>query len=378
MKMGSLSIFLTGFILFSAVIAYAADRPSSFETRPFGKTPAGEAAHLYILTNPAGTQAALTDLGASLVWLKTADRNGKLADIVLGYDDLSGYVTDKASLGITVGRYANRIARGKFALDGKSYSLPINDPPNTLHGGFHGFGKRLWKGEPLADGSGVRFAYLSKDGEEGYPGNLTVHVTYTLTGDNRLRIDYEASSDKDTVINLTNHSYFNLAGQGVGDILGTVLTIHADRFTPVDATLIPTGSLAGVEGTPFDFNTPTAIGARIGSADEQLKLGRGYDHNFVLSDAPRPQPALAAEAFDPRSGRVLQVWTTEPGIQLYTGNFLDGSIHGKDGKVYQHRFAFCLETQHFPDSPNHPSFPTTTLKAGEHFRSETIYAFSAR
>jgi aldose 1-epimerase len=273
-----------------------------------------------------------------------------------------------------VGRYANRIAKGRFKLTGQEYKLAINNPPNSLHGGRIGFDKKLWRARDF-NGQHLRLRYLSKDGEEGYPGNLSVNVVFTLTENNDLRIDYSATTDKDTVLNLTNHSYFNLFGQGEGDILGHRLTLFADRFTPVDATLIPTGELRSVAGTPFDFRRSSTAGARINKPDEQLKFGRGYDHNFVLKSAAG-KLALAARVVEPLSGRVLEVLTTEPGIQLYSGNFLDGSVHGKGGKVYNQRFGFSLETQHFPDSPNHPTFPSTELKAGQKFHSTTVYRFS--
>ncbi|HST11106.1 MAG TPA: aldose epimerase family protein, partial [Terriglobales bacterium] len=278
------------------------------------------------------------------------------------------------------GRYGNRIAHGQFKLGGSTYNVPKNDGENSLHGGNVGFNKRLWTGKDVSGphGQALELTYLSKDGEEGYPGNLNVKVVYTLTDQNELKINYSATTDKETVLNLTNHSYFNLAGQGNGDILEHQLTLHADRFTPVDKTLIPTGELRPVKGTPFDFTKPTAIGARIDADDEQIKFGKGYDHNWALNSGGKGGVKLAAEAYEPKSGRVLQVLTDQPGIQFYTGNFLDGSITGKGGKVYNHRFAFCLETQHFPDSPNHPSFPTTTLKPGQQYHTITIFKFSKK
>jgi len=353
---------------------------SAVEKRSFGNTPEGAAIDLYVLKNKNGVEADVITFGATLVSLKTPDRSGNMADVVLGYKDLDGYVNDKAYLGATVGRYANRVANGKFTLDGKTYELPKNDGPNTLHGGLKGFNKRLWAAHEVSspNGQAVRFSYVSKDGEEGFPGNLKVDVTYSLSNDNALRIEYAATTDKTTVVNLTNHAYFNLAGEGSGDILGHELTLHANRFTPVSSTLIPTGESRAVKGTPFDFTTVHSIGERIDQDDEQLKFGKGYDHNWVLNGGKGAAPALAAEAHDPKSGRVLQVATTEPGIQLYTGNFLDGTIQGKSGAAYNRRNAFCLETQHFPDSPNHPDFPSTVLKPGQRFHSVTIYKFSAR
>jgi aldose 1-epimerase len=353
---------------------------SAIEKRAFGKTPDGTAIDLYVLNNKNGVEADITTFGAALVALKVPDKSGNTADVLLGYDDVDGYVNDKAYFGATIGRYANRIANGEFKLDGKTYNVPKNNGNNSLHGGTTGFNKHVWTARETTSPSGpaVRFSYLSKDGEEGYPGNLKVDVTYSLSSNNELRIEYSATTDKDTVVNLTNHAYFNLAGEGSGDILGHELTLHADRFTPINEGLIPTGELRAVKGTPFDFTTATAIGSRIEQDDEQLKFGKGYDHNWVLNGVRRSTPALAAEARDPKSGRVLQVLTTEPGIQFYSGNFLDGSAHGKGGKAYERRSAFCLETQHFPDSPNHPNFPSTELKPGQRFHSVTIYKFSAK
>ena len=353
---------------------------SAVEKRSFGKTPEGAAIDLYVLKNKNGVEVEVITFGATLVSLKAPDRSGNMADVVLGYKDLDGYVNDKAYLGATVGRYANRIANGRFTLDGKAYELPRNDGPNTLHGGVKGFNKRIWTAHEVSspNGQAVRFSYLSKDGKEGFPGNLKAKVTYSLNNDNTLRIEYSTTTNKTTVMNLTNHAYFNLAGEGSGDILSHELTLHADRFTPVSSTLIPTGELRAVKGTPFDFTTATAIGARIEQDDEQLKFGKGYDHNWVLKRTKVAAPVLAAEAHEPKSGRLLQVSTTEPGIQVYTGNFLDGSIQGKSGAAYNRRSAFCLETQHYPDSPNHPDFPSTVLKPGQRFHSVTIYKFSAR
>jgi len=366
--------FLIAMIFLSCLQAEA---KSKMQKQSFGKTADGQQADLYILTNKTGMEAAITNYGGTLVSLKVPDRNGKLEDVVLGYDKLDDYADGKAYFGATVGRYANRIAQGKFTLNGTTYTLAKNDGENHLHGGFN---KRVWTEKDVSSSAGqaLELTYLSKDGEEGFPGNLSVKVVYTLTDQNELKIDYSATTDKDTVINLTNHSYFNLAGQGNGDILQHQLMIRADRFTPVDATLIPTGELRSVKGTPFDFTNATAIGARIDQDDEQLKLGRGYDHNWVLNSGTAGSLSLAAQAYDPHSGRLLEVWTTEPGIQFYTGNFLDGTIRGKGGKVYNRRFAFCLETQHFPDSPNHSGFPSTVLKPGQHYRSTTVYKFSTK
>ncbi len=353
-----------------------AEAKSKMQKQSSGKTEDGQQTDLYILTNKHGVEAAITNYGGTVVSLKVPDKHGKFEDVVLGYDSLDGYASGKAYIGATVGRYANRIAHATFTLDGTAYTLAKNDGDNHLHGGFS---KRVWTAKDVSGRAGpaLELTYLSKDGEEGFPGALSVKVVYTLTDQNELKIDYSATTDKDTVLNLTNHAYFNLAGQGNGDILQQKITIQADRFTPIDATSIPTGELQNVKGTPFDFTTATAIGARIDQDDQQLKLGKGYDHNWVLNNITPGSLFYAAKAYDPISGRVLEVWTTEPGIQLYTGNFLDG-IHGRDGKVYNRRYAFCLETQHFPDSPNKPSFPSTELKPGQHFQSTTVYKFSTK
>jgi aldose 1-epimerase len=369
-------VMLVVSIAMVVVSGLQAEAKSKMQKQSFGKTEDGQQADLYILTNKNGMEAAITNYGGTVVSLKVPDRNGKIEDVVLGYDKLDDYAAGKAYIGATVGRYANRIAHATFTLDGITYTLAKNDGDNHLHGGFN---KRVWTAKDVSDSAGqaLELTYLSKDGEEGFPGKLAVQVVYTLTDQNELKIDYSATTDKDTVLNLTNHAYFNLAGQGDGDILQQQIMIRADRFTPIDATSIPTGELRSVKGTPFDFTTATAIGARIDQDDQQLKLGRGYDHNWVLNSGASGSLSVAAQAYDPHSGRVLEVWTTEPGIQLYTGNFLDG-IHGKDGKVYNRRYAFCLETQHFPDSPNKPNFPSAELKPGQHFQSTTVYKFSTK
>ena len=344
----------------------------------FGKTSDGTAVDLYTLSNGTGMTVAIITYGGAVMSVTAPDRAGKYADVVLGMDSVAGYQSQTAFFGALIGRYGNRIGHAQFQLDGKTYHLPKNDGDNTLHGGPAGFDKRVWTVVPVKSaGVSLGLMYTSKDGEEGFPGTLTAHVTYTVTANNELRIDYSATSDKDTVVNLTNHSYFNLAGPGA-DVLQHQVTIHADRFTPVDSGLIPTGELKAVKGTPFDFTTATVIGARIGQADQQLQYGKGYDHNWVLNKGITAGPVKAAEVYEPTSGRVLEVLTTEPGLQFYTGNFLDGTIHGKGGKVYPHRGAFCMETQHYPDSPNKPSFPTTELKAGATYHTTTVYRFSAR
>jgi aldose 1-epimerase len=344
----------------------------------FGKTADGKSVDLYTLTNSNGLEVRAMTYGGIIVSMRVPDRKGKLADIVLGHDDFDGYLVNPPYFGAIVGRYANRIANGTFTLDGVKYTLPKNDGQNTLHGGLIGFNKVIWEAKEFKNekGVGVAFNYLSKDGEEGFPGNLKVKVSYTLTNENQLIIDYEATTDKATPLNLTQHTYFNLAGEGNGDILAHEVMLNADRFTPADKTLIPTGEIRPVKGTPLDFTTPTAIGARINDNYEQLVIGHGYDHNFVIKRKDNSL-TLAARAREPNSGRVLEVFTTEPAVQLYSGNFLDGTLVGKQGHAYKKREGFCLETQHFPDSPNHPDFPSTILRPGTTFRSQTVFKFSA-
>ena len=336
----------------------------------FGKTSGEETVDLYTLTNDNGLKVQIMSYGATVVSLEVPDRNGKFADVALGYDTFKEYVKGKAYFGATVGRYANRIAKGRFTLNGVEYKLAINDGENHLHGGNKGFDKVIWEGEPFKqEGAvGVKFTYLSKDGEEGYPGNLSCTVVYTLTDSNELKISYEAVTDKPTPINLTNHTYFNLAGQGNGDILSHELIINADKFTPVDEGLIPTGEIRSVKNTPMDFTHPMTIGSRI----DQVK--GGYDHNYVLNSGGNSL-ALAARVYEPTSGRIMEVYTTEPGVQFYTGNFLNG-VSGKQGKIYYKHHGFTLETQHFPDSPNRPNFPSTILNPGEKYIQLTIYKFS--
>ena len=363
----------------SASMASGATPTSGSTTKSsFGKTPEGEAVELYVLTNKNGMEVAITNYGGAVVSIKVPDRNGKLGDVVLGYDSVDGYVNDKSYLGAIIGRYGNRIGHAQFSLDGKTYTLANNNGENSLHGGIKGFNKAVWKAREAStkDEQRLELTYLSKDGEEGFPGNLEVTVIYTLTDANALQIAYSATTNKTTVVNLTNHSYFNLAGPGSGDILGHVLMIDADQLTPVDSGLIPTGVLRDVAGTPFDFRKPTAIGARIEQNDEQLKLGGGYDHNFVLRHKGKGVHSFAARVVEPTSGRVVEVWTTEPGVQFYTGNFLDGKTAGKGGVSYTKRSAFCLETQHFPDSPNQPNFPSVVLKPGGRYSTTTTYRFS--
>jgi len=344
----------------------------------FGKTAAGVEADLYTLANGNGVEAAITTYGGIVVSLKTPDRAGLSSDVVLGFDSLDGYLKGHPYFGALIGRYGNRIAKGRFKLNGVEYKLAVNNGENHLHGGIQGFDKVVWKARDVStpEAASLELTYLSKDGEEGYPGNLSVTVTYTLTAKNDFKIDYLAATDKDTVVNLTNHSYFNLAGQGQGEILGHEVTINAGRFLPVDAGLIPTGERKAVLGTPFDFTRPMTIGARIQQDDEQLKRGKGYDHCYVLNGSGGAL-ALAARVHEPKSGRVMEVLTTEPALQLYTGNFLDGTLTGKGGKVYQFRYGFCMETQHYPDSPNQPDFPSVVLKPGAKYQTTTVYRFSA-
>ncbi|HWD92593.1 MAG TPA: aldose epimerase family protein [Verrucomicrobiae bacterium] len=342
--------------------------------KPFG-TDDGVPVTLYTLHNRNGVSVSICNYGGLVTSLKVPDRNGKFGDVVLGYDNVAGYIKSSPYFGALVGRYGNRIAKGKFTLDGQEYTLATNNPPNALHGGWKGFDKVIWQATPVESESGpsLRLTYFSKDGEEGYPGNLAVTAVYTLTEDNAMKLEYTATTDKDTVINLTHHSYFNLAGKGT--ILNHVVMINADKFTPVDSTLIPTGELRPVEGTPFDFRTPTAIGARIGQNDEQLKFAGGYDDNWVINDYTGAV-RLMARVTEPTTGRVLEVLSGEPGLQFYTGNFLDGTLKGKGGWVYQFRDAFCMEPQHFPDSPNHPDFPSVELKPGQVYHNTLIYRFS--
>jgi aldose 1-epimerase len=362
------------------VVALAGCRPkepSSMQTHSFGTLPDGTGVALYTLANSKGMEATIMTYGGIVVSLKVPDRTGAPGDVVLGYDSLSHYVASNPYFGALIGRYGNRIAGGTFTLGGTTVTLATNDGANHLHGGLKGFDKVVWSVDEKASvpGTSLVLTYVSPDGEEGYPGRLAVRVVYALTENNELTIDYAATTDKPTVVNLTHHSYFNLAGKG--DILGHVLSIPADRFTPVGPGLIPTGELRSVQGTPFDFRTATPIGQRIGADDEQLKLGGGYDHNWVLT---RTGPGLetAATVYEPSTGRVMDVLTTEPGLQFYSGNFLNGTNRGKGGLAYQFRTGFCLETQHFPDSPNHPAFPTTTLEPGQQYVTKTVYRFSVR
>jgi aldose 1-epimerase len=358
---------------------FGGNEKATIKGERFG-TVGGKEVSLYTLTNRKGVEARITNYGGIVLSLKVPDREGRLDDVVLGYDRVGDYVSGNPKyMGAIIGRFANRIAAGRFTLNGVEYRLTTNSGENHLHGGVKGFDQAVWDARPLKVKTGVALELnlLSRDGEEHYPGSVRARAVYTLTDSDELRIDYFATTDKDTVINLTHHSYFNLAGQGSGDVLSHQLMIMAANFTPIDSKLIPTGELRNVKGTVMDFTLPIAIGARIGERDEQLKLGNGYDHNWVI-DGRAGTLRRAAQVFEPTRGRVMEVWTTEPGLQLYTGNYLDNSKPGKGGKVYKPRSGFCLETQHFPDSPNKPSFPTTNLQKGGVYRSTTVYRFSVR
>ncbi len=347
--------------------------------KPFGKTADGKAVEIYTLTNSKGSEAQIITYGGTVVSLRVPDKSGKLGDVVLGFDSVADYEKNTAYIGALIGRYGNRIANGRFTLNGKEYILAVNNGENHLHGGLRGYDKVVWSAGPSTDANGanLELTYLSRDGEEGYPGNLSIKVVYSLTEKNELKIVYSATTDKDTVVNLTHHSYFNLAGAGSGDILGHQLTLNANKFTPTGSGSIPIGELRDVRGTPFDFTKSMAIGARIKQDDQQLKFGQGYDHNYVLNRTGSG-PSLAATVYEAKSGRMMEVLTTEPGLQFYSGNFLDGSVTGKSGHSYLKNTGFCLESQHYPDSPNKPKFPSTTLKRGKRYSTTTIYKFSTR
>jgi aldose 1-epimerase len=352
----------------------------NIQKQVFGKTSDGTPVDLYTLINKNGMEAKITNYGGIVVSLTAPDREGKFSDIVLGVNTLEEYIKGHPYFGCIVGRYGNRIAQGMFTLNGVKHTLAKNNGENHLHGGIKGFDKVVWTAKEIKgnnDGVGLQLTYVSKDGEEGYPGNLTSIVTYTLTNKNELKIDYSATTDKDTIVNLTHHSYFNLAGEGSGDILNHELMINADKFTPIDKTLIPLGELRNVKGTPMDFTKPTSIGARINNEDDQISFGLGYDHNWVINKEKKGL-TLAATVYESTTGRLMEVHTTEPGIQFYSGNFLDGTIKGKSGKIYEKRFGLCLETQHFPDSPNKPQFPSTVLKPGQKYTQTTIYRFKVK
>lgn len=347
--------------------------------QPYGTTSDGQAVEEYILTNANGMEVQIITYGGIITSIRVPDRDGMMANVTLGLGSLADYEARNIYFGTITGRYANRIARGRFTLSGVEYTLAVNDGENSLHGGIKGFDKQVWKAAEISEGGGVELSYLSPDGEEGYPGNLDVKVVYTLTNDNGLRIDYTATTDKPTVVNLTNHAYFNLSGEGSGAIQDHILTIDADNYTPVNSTLIPTGEFAPVEGTPFDFRMPKAIAPGQRSNHEQIVLGRGYDHNWVLNRLSFEDKSLiqAARIYDPQSGRFMEVWTTEPGIQFYAGNFINATLVGPSGRLYRQSDGFALETQHFPDSPNQPNFPSSVLNPGEVYSTTTIYKFGA-
>jgi len=366
------------FLCLLLLLAISSASAQKITKASFG-TADGQPVDLYTLTNRNGMEARIMNYGAIVTSLTAPDRNNKFDDVVLGFNNLDSYLKGHPYFGAIVGRYGNRIAKGRFTLDGVEYKLAVNNGENSLHGGIKGFDKVVWTATPTQTKSGavLTLTYMSKDGEEGYPGNLSAKVVYTLTNNNELRIDYTATTDKDTVTNLTHHSYFNLKGEGNGDILNHLLTLNANRFIPTDSGSIPLGDLRNVQGTPFSFLKSTAIGERINGTDQQLQFAGGYDHTWVIN-GQMGGLRQAATVYEPTTGRVMQVWTTEPGVQFYTGNFLDGTLTGKSGKVYQKRYGLCLETQHYPDSPNHPQFPTTTLRKGATYKSTTIYRFSAR
>ena len=377
MKIKALVILLVFCMTF--VFCAKKENTSLIEKSFFGKLNDGREVYKYILTNKNGCKVSIINFGAAVTSIVVPDKNGKFEDVVLGYDSLDGYVNDRAYFGVIVGRYGNRIGKGRFKLDGKDYQLTINDGKNHLHGGIKGFNKALWNAEILDSlkEASVAFTYSSPDGEEGYPGNVNIKVVYTLTNDNALRIDYYATTDRPTIINPTNHCYFNLTGSFENTILDHKLTIEADSFTVVDKELITTGKIATVDKTPLDFRTPTSIGERINDKHEQIMFGRGYDHNWVLRNYNK-QVRKVAELYDPSSGRVMSVLTDQPGLQFYSGNFLDGTIRGKGGVYYKHRTGLCLETQCYPDSPNKPHFPSVVLRPGEEYRQTTIYQFSIK
>jgi aldose 1-epimerase len=370
----SIALITAFFLTLSRGTFMSIEAKDTFKQEAFGKTPDGTAVYLYTLRNSQGMEVKITNYGGIVVSVLVPDKNGKIGDVVLGFDRLEDYLKGHPYFGAIVGRYGNRIAKGRFTLGGKTYALATNNNENHLHGGLKGFDKAVWKAEPFSsgEGAGLKLNYLSKDGEEGYPGNLDVTVIYTLTRHSELRIEYAATTDKPTVVNLTNHSYFNLAGAGT--ILDHELVINADKFVPVDKGLIPIGQVQSVKGTPMDFTTPEKIGARINQDFEQLKTGGGYDHCYVLNSPGLRN--LAAKAFCARSGRLLELFTTEPAVQLYTGNFLDGTLEGKGGQVYERRSGFCLETEHYPDSPNQAAFPSVVLNRGQKYSTTTIYKFS--
>lgn len=377
LKLSFIALAVLASTIFISCNSKTTEQKMGIEKTPFGTLPDGQETSLYSLKNAAGMEVKISDFGGTIVSWTTPDKNGKFDDVVHGCDSLAGYLKGVPYFGALIGRYGNRIAKGKFTLDGETYTLPQNNGVNALHGGLKGFDKVVWAATPTeGDEPSLKLTYTSKDGEEGYPGNLSVEVIYTLQKDNALKIDYKAMTDKATVLNLTNHTYFNLSG--ATDILDHEVVLNADKFLPVDATLIPTGELKAVAGTPFDFTSVHKIGERIDdSTDAQIKFGGGYDHCWVMTDSTK-NLRLAATVNEPTTGRVMEVFTTEPAFQFYTGNFLKGDIIGKKGKVYGRRSAFCVETQHYPDSPNQANFPSTVLRPGDTYQSTTVYKFSAK
>jgi aldose 1-epimerase len=373
-------MFVAGMLVYIAGCSAFGPPPKSISTAPFGTLAYGPEVKIYTLNNGNGVKTKITNYGGIVQSLEVPDRYGNVEDIVLGYDTLDEYVENNPYFGCIVGRYGNRIGNAKFTLDGIEYVLATNNGPNSLHGGIKGFDKVVWNARPFTNDLGemaLELTYLSKDGEEGFPGNLSVKTIYTLTDDNELKVDYYATTDKPTVVNLTHHSYFNLIGAGDSTILGHEVMIPADTFTPVDETLIPTGELRPVMGTPFDFTKPEKISTRINAENQQIRYGNGYDHNWVLNKEG-DELSLAARVHEPLYGRTMEVWTTEPGLQFYTGNFLDGSNVGKNGKEYRFRYGFCMEPQHFPDSPNKPQFPSVVLRPGDEYKTTMIYRFSTK
>lgn len=373
----TLVLTITAILGVAAIASSHTNTKTSVEMEPWGEIN-GQPVYLYTLTNSKGSTMKVTNYGARVTSLKVPDEEGKMVDVVLGFDNLQDYLDNHTYFGAIVGRYGNRISDGKFTLDGEQYSLVRNNMDNHLHGGYKGFDQRVWKGEAVktSEGASVKLNYLSKDGEEGYPGNLDVTITYTLTNDDEFVFDIEATTDEATVVNLTNHNYYNLNG-AKSDAMDHELMINADRFTPIDDEWIPTGEIRPVEGTPMDFTTPTKVGSRINDDYKQLENGAGYDHNYVLNGSGTRMD-LAATAYSPMSGILMKVYTDQPGVQFYSGNFLDGSLEGKNGITYEERYAICLETQHFPDSPNHPNFPSTVLRPGEEYSTTTVFDFSAK
>jgi aldose 1-epimerase len=378
-RFGLVVLLSSALLLIGPAIAAAAQREPTITKRSWGSV-GGQPVDLYTLTNSHRMRVRISNYGGIIQSIRVPDRRGRMGNVALGFDSVQDYVTDSPYFGCITGRYANRIDDGRFTLDGVTYQLATNNGPNHLHGGNVGFDKRIWQATEVRSGNrvGLRLTYTSPALEESYPGALTTAVTYTLTNSNAIRVDYHATTDAPTIVNLTNHSYFNLAGEGSGTIAGHRLQLNASRYTPVDATLIPTGELARVAGTPFDFRRPTAIGARIRTSHPQIVIGQGYDHNFVLDREDDDALVRAARVLEPRSGRVLEIATTEPGIQFYSGNFLDGTLVGTSGQVYRQTDGFALETQHFPDSPNQPEFPSTVLRPGEEYETATVYRFSTR